>query len=176
MTKADDRFEKLYARYFGDVLAYALRRAPRPVAQDVVAETFLVAWRRLDDVPASPLPWLLGTARRTLANQRRASRRQRALVGRLAGEPRLESADELDGPPILAALACLSKRDRETLMLAAWEELDSREASEVLGCSPTAYRLRLHRARRKLERTLGELEARDMPASAPEPRLEERCP
>lgn len=175
MQPADDRFEQLYSRHFGAVLAYALRRAPRPVAQDVAAETFLVAWRRLEDVPEPALPWLLATARKTLANQRRSSRRQRALAERLAAEPAIEATQDVDRPPILAALARLSERDREALMLAAWEELDSRSASRVLGCTPAAYRLRLHRARRKLEAALREIEGKEVLIPASETRVEERC-
>lgn len=176
MISGDDRFEALYARYFGDVLAYALRRAPRALAQDVAADTFLVAWRRLDDVPEKPLPWLLAVARKSLANQRRSARRQRVLTERLAAEPPHETAShELDGPPILTALSHLGERDQEVLMLAAWEELDSKQAGMVLGCSPTAYRLRLLRARRKLENALEELENDEAQATIPETRLEERC-
>jgi RNA polymerase sigma-70 factor, ECF subfamily len=174
VSSGDDRFEQLYARYFGDVLAYALRRTPQAVAQDVAAETFVVAYRRLGDVPAEPLPWLLGVARKALANQRRSMRRQRALTERLAAQPRPEWQHELERPPILAALDRLSDRDREVLMLAAWEELDSRQAGEVLGCSSTAYRLRLHRARQKLERLLRQAQA-DPPGALPDARLEERC-
>ncbi len=176
MIPGDDRFEALYVRHFGDVLAYALRRAPPAVAQDVAADTFLIAWRRLDDVPDRALPWLLAVARKSLANQRRSLRRQRLLAERLAAEPQIDSpAHALDGPSILAALARLPERDRETLMLAAWEELDSRQAGKVLGCSPTAYRLRLHRARRKLERALQEVENGDTKTLVPDARLEERC-
>jgi RNA polymerase sigma-70 factor, ECF subfamily len=177
VISGDDRFEALYARYFGDVLAYALRRAPRALAQDVAADTFLVVWRRLDDVPDNPLPWLLAVARKSLANQRRSARRQRALTERLAAEPRQEAVrrHELDGPPILTALARLGERDQEVLMLTAWEELDSRQAGKVLGCSPTAYRLRLLRARRKLEHALEELKNDEAPGAIPNVRMEERC-
>lgn len=91
MTAGDDRFEALYARHFGDVLAYTLRRAPRALAQDATAETFLVVWRRLDDVPDNPLPWLLAVARKSLANQRRSAHRQHVLIERLAAEPRQEA-------------------------------------------------------------------------------------
>lgn len=176
MTAGDDRFEALYARHFGDVLAYTLRRAPRALAQDATADTFLVVWRRLDDVPDNPLPWLLAVARKSLANQRRSAHREHVLRERLAAEPRQEAPDhELDGPPIVAALSCLRERDREVLMLAAWEELDSKQAGIVLGCSPTAYRLRLLRARKKLEHALEEAEKAERQAPIPETRLQERC-
>jgi RNA polymerase sigma-70 factor, ECF subfamily len=81
----EHRFELLFRANYPAVRAYALRRSSGDSAQDVVAETFLVAWRRLDDVPADALPWLYGVARRVLANQRRTMRRSEALGERLAG-------------------------------------------------------------------------------------------
>ena len=80
----EDRFEELFREHYGAVRGYALRRAPADLAQDAVSETFLVAWRRLDDVPADALPWLFGVARRVLANQRRSADRSSALERRLA--------------------------------------------------------------------------------------------
>jgi RNA polymerase sigma-70 factor (ECF subfamily) len=137
------------------VLAYALRRTSRDDAADVVAETFLVAWRRLDDVDeGSALPWLYAVARNVLLSQRRATRRQQAIAERVAAG--LPEAGELPSgqPRVLDALAALSEAEREVLMLAAWEELSSREAARVLNCSATAYRIRLHRARRRLRERL----------------------
>lgn len=90
------RFRGVFARQYRAVLAYALRRASEADAHDVVADTFLVAWRRLRDVPAgdAELPWLLGVARRTLANQRRAKLRAARLADRLAEEPRAPADNE----------------------------------------------------------------------------------
>lgn len=148
-----ERFEQLYRRYASEVLAYTLRRAPPEAAQDAVADTFLVAWRRLDAVPQRPLPWLLGVARRTLATQRRSQHRRTALVDKLRREPtEHQSTQAADESRVLAALERLP--EREALMLTAWEELNSSEAASVLSCSPIAFRLRLHRARRRLAREL----------------------
>jgi RNA polymerase sigma-70 factor, ECF subfamily len=137
------------------VLAYALRRASRDDAADVVAETFLVAWRRLDDVDeGTALPWLYAVARNVLLSQQRATRRQQAIAERVAaGSPDAEETPS-GSPRVLDALAALSEAEREVLMLAAWEELSSSEAAQVLGCSATAYRIRLHRARRRLRERL----------------------
>jgi RNA polymerase sigma factor (sigma-70 family) len=151
------RFEELYRAHARAVLAYALRRTPRSAAQDVAAETFLVAWRRLDDVPHDALPWLLGVARRTLANERRGTARRNALVERLAQEARTIIVVD-DAPPVLEALQRLPEPEREVLRLATWEGLDAGAAGRVLGCSPGAFRLRLHRARRRLRRELAALE------------------
>ena len=80
----NERFERIFREHYAAVRSYALRRAPSDMAPDVVAETFLVAWRRLDDVPADPLPWLYGVARRVLANARRSTDRGLDLERRLA--------------------------------------------------------------------------------------------
>jgi RNA polymerase sigma-70 factor, ECF subfamily len=153
-------FEELYELYSADVRAYCLRRADPALADDAVSQTFEIAWRRRSELPRKPRGWLLGVARRMLANARRAHVRQRRLVERLSGEPVLSDDGSVPRPPVLEALARLSEDDQEALLLAAWEGLPSREASKVLGCSPAAFRLRLHRARRRLADELGELERR----------------
>jgi RNA polymerase sigma-70 factor (ECF subfamily) len=144
-----ERFEEIYREHVGAVAAYALRRAPREAAEDVVAETFLVAWRRLDRMPEEPLPWLYGVARRTLANHRRSAARRASLAHRLEIEAPPGSIGPVD-ERLLDALRVLRRRDREVLMLLAWEGLTPAEAAQVLGCSPVAYRIRLHRARKRL--------------------------
>jgi RNA polymerase sigma-70 factor (ECF subfamily) len=143
------RFEEIYRKHVGAVAAYTLRRASRETAEDVVAETFLVAWRRLDRMPEEPLPWLYGVARRTLANQRRSAARRDSLAQRLEIEAAAGSVTEVD-EHLLDGLRGLDRRDREVLMLLAWEGLTPAEAAQVLGCSPVAYRIRLHRARKRL--------------------------
>src|SRR5262245_4697129 len=132
---------------------------PRDDAADVVAETFLVAWRRLDELDErSALPWLYAVARRVLLSQQRATRRQHAIAERVAAAEPLElpeaSSPSSGSHRVLAALAALSEPDREVLLLTAWEELSSSDAARVLGCSATAYRIRLHRARRRLREHL----------------------
>lgn len=149
-----ERFEQLYRRFAGDVLAYALRRAAPEAAQDVLADTFLVAWRRLEAVPEDPLPWLFAVARRTLATQRRSESRRSALLEKLSREPRQPPSQGIGESQLLAALGRLPEREREALLLVAWEELRGAEAAVVLGCSPVAFRIRLHRARRRLAREL----------------------
>ena len=118
-----------------------------------MAETFLVAWRRLDDVPEPALPWLFGVARRTLANSRRSSRRRDILAERL----RIDLGDVPVVPVergLLDALQTLSVGDRELLLLTAWEGLSTGEAAAALGCSAVACRIRLHRARKRLAAAL----------------------
>jgi RNA polymerase sigma-70 factor (ECF subfamily) len=147
----------MYRQCEQGLLGYALRRAPVEVAKDAVAETFLAAWRRFDEVPEDALPWLIGTTRRTLANQRRSFARQERLVGRLANES-LQSESALVGNPddliVRVAFQELTPDDREALALIAWDTLTPSQAARSLGCSPVAFRVRLHRARRRFERAL----------------------
>jgi len=154
-------FEVLYERHYGEVLAYAQRRVPVSEAEDVAAETFLVLWRSRDRVPDSTLPWLYGVARHVIANRRRAARRRDALDSRVEMEESttpttaLDPADEVtERHGVLAALARLRPADAELLMLVAWEELDPAGAAASLGCSRTAFAIRLHRARRRLVKEL----------------------
>jgi RNA polymerase sigma-70 factor, ECF subfamily len=153
MSDRHIRFETLYRNHVGAVAAYALRRTSREVAEDVVADTFLVAWRRLDRVPAQPLPWLYAVARRTLANHRRSAARRESLASRLQLEFRAIPPNPVD-VGLLDALRSLRADDREVLMLVAWEGLTATEAAEALGCSPVACRIRLHRARKRLAAVL----------------------
>jgi RNA polymerase sigma-70 factor (ECF subfamily) len=155
------RFDQCFRQHYARVLAYALRRVPdRSVADDVAAETFLVAWRRLDDVPSDPLPWLLGIARHVIYNELRSARRRGRLATRMGSQPlRHEPApgDSSAGQrEIRQALARLSERDREVLLLTTWDGLDHRRAAAVLGCSRGTFAVRLHRARIRLARELND--------------------
>jgi RNA polymerase sigma-70 factor (ECF subfamily) len=158
----DARFTTLYERHYGDVLRYAARRAGPEAAAEVAAETFLTAWRRLDDLPASqPLPWLYVTARHCLANEFRKQERRQQLDARIRTEAGAGAqAGHADpGAPqvdVLAALAALSDSDQEALRLTEWEQLDHAAAARAAGCSVAAFRVRLHRARRRLARVLDE--------------------
>jgi RNA polymerase sigma-70 factor, ECF subfamily len=158
---ADDRerFEQLYRENFRAVLRFAAVRVDPERAKDVAAETFLVAWRRLDDVPAEPRPWLLGVARKVIAGQFRSETRRDALALRLEAE-RSGAADVdlagvvADRDEVLTAFAALRERDREVLRLVTWDELSPAAAAEVLGVTRVAFAVRLHRARRRLEQAL----------------------
>jgi RNA polymerase sigma-70 factor (ECF subfamily) len=150
------RFELLYAKHAPAVKAYALRRADSSMADDVVAEVFVVCWRRFEQVPADPLPWLLAVARRVLSTQRRGERRRGALTERLV-ETMAIGLDEAPRPAdgaLGAALARLGDADRELLLLIAWEGLSPSQAAEVLDVKPTTVRVRLLRARRRLTHAL----------------------
>jgi RNA polymerase sigma-70 factor (ECF subfamily) len=161
------RFEALFLEHAEAVLAYAARRSDRDTAQEVLADTFVVAWRRLASVPDPALPWLLGVARRVLANERRSFRRAQALTLRLVLEPRgcvAEPTDEVDARlSAQAALRLLPPREREVLELLAWEGLSTAEAAEVLECSQRLLAVRVHRARRRLRGYLDEAHLASVP-------------
>jgi RNA polymerase sigma factor (sigma-70 family) len=162
----EDRFCALYEWTLPQILAYALRRtATREDATDVVAETYEVAWRRLDDVPTgqAALLWLYVTARHVLANHGRRVRRRDEVTVRLAEELRgaelREEAPDAEGVVMQLCLNALAPDERELLMLAGWEGLSAAQMGRVLGCSPTAARIRLHRARARLKSEMAEFEA-----------------
>jgi len=155
------RFGRLYAEHVRHVVAYAVRRsADHDAAADVVAETFLVAWRRLDDVPSGEQArmWLYGVARKVLANQQRGERRRQRLTEQLARELvfAMESISDVEplGEAVREALARLEPEDQEILRLVAWEELNPRELATVLAITQVAARSRLHRARKRLRAQL----------------------
>jgi RNA polymerase sigma factor (sigma-70 family) len=162
-SSREDRFCLLYDQSRPQIIAYALRRTKsREDAADIVAETFEIAWRRLDDVPtgAAGVLWLYVTARHVLANQVRRIHRQSDVTARLSeelrGAPLIVEAPDEHGLLLRACLDSLSSDERELLMLAGWEGLTAVEMGRVLGCSPTAARIRLHRARTRLAAQMAE--------------------
>jgi RNA polymerase sigma-70 factor (ECF subfamily) len=148
------RFEVVYRANVRPLLAYALTRTSRDNAQDVVASTFLVAWRRIDQVPVDALPWLIGVARRVLADQWRSESRRTALGHRLAADAVTGSTSFRDVADSLVlrnsirhALMRLRPKDREIVMLVAWQSLSTQQLAVALGCSKALASLRLHKAR-----------------------------
>jgi RNA polymerase sigma-70 factor (ECF subfamily) len=159
-------FAALFDAHHAAVLAYALRRAPSVSdAEDAAAETFAIAWRRRDDLPFEPRPWLYGVARRVLANQRRGSLRWSRLRARLAGTA-APTATTTDGGPATEALARLRQDDQELLRLVAWEELSHAEIAVVLEISVNAVAIRLHRARRRFAEEFRRIREDEMKGSA----------
>lgn len=147
----DEIFEALHRDHFRAVLAYARRRVPAGEADDVVAETFATAWRKLQRVPAEPLPWLLGVARNVILHQRRAHARRDALTQRLGEEAsRISGNTEAVDHDVLHALAGLAEPDREILMLVCWDGRSVKEAARIMETTHVAARARLHRARHRL--------------------------
>jgi RNA polymerase sigma-70 factor (ECF subfamily) len=155
------RFESCFREHHARLLAFTMRRVSgREASEEVVADTFAVAWRRRDCIPDGPLPWLYAIAANVIADQYRSRRRRQDLGLRLAHEARADApgSDPAESLALrdafAAAFAQLEEHEREVLRLVAWDGLDVREAAQVLGCSQGAFRVRLHRARRKLARRL----------------------
>jgi RNA polymerase sigma factor (sigma-70 family) len=178
-----DRFERCFRDHYPQVLAFSMRRlSGRETAEDVVADTFAVAWRRRDRIPDPALPWLYAIAAHVIANQYRSTRRRQNLDTRLAhetgaGAPGFDPAESLDRRDAFsAAFALLAEPEREVLRLIAWDGLNTRDAARVFGCSPGAFRVRLHRARRKLAKQLeaGEHPPQENRAAVPDPAEEIR--
>jgi RNA polymerase sigma factor (sigma-70 family) len=158
---ARERFETLYDAHAGAVLAYVRRRTDPSNADDVAAEVFLIAWRRLEEVPTDARAWLLGVARRVLANQRRGQSRRAALASRLTSEhpsTDLFAGAEPGDARVMRALARLGEKDREALLLLGWEELDNRLAAMGLGIRPRTFSVRVNRARRRFALALADSE------------------
>lgn len=170
-----DRFKAMYDQHYPAVLRYAARRVGAEAARDIVSETFLAAWRRLDRVPTSePLPWLYATARKCLANELRRRDLRERLNSRIRAEA-TRGQDVADPEPservadrlaVLAGLAALRPGDQEALRLIGWEQLDVAAAAQVMGCSAATFRVRLHRARRRLARAL--VQAPELDGSDPD--------
>lgn len=139
------------------VRRYLWRRADPATAEDVLAETLIVLWRRHDHMPegAESVAWAIGVARLQLANANRAQRRRDRLVARITVlDPPGASVAEHGGPvdeEVRATLADLRTADAEVLRLWAWDELAPREIAIVLGTTANAATVRLHRARRRFE-------------------------
>jgi RNA polymerase sigma factor (sigma-70 family) len=152
------RFTEVFTECYGSVLAFARRRLDESLAQDVVAETFLIAWRRFDELRTDPLPWLYRIASNVVANQRRADARRDRLDARARLERATTSIDPsqslTESASLAAAFASLTDQDREVLRLAHWEGLGAAAGGTVLGCAPSTFKVRLHRARRRFAKAL----------------------
>ena len=161
-------FTDLYRRHYQKLLTYARKRTDSATADEVVSETFLVAWRRIDDIPeGSETPWLFGVARNVLKTSSRSIRRKQALQNKVIAAP---DTDHIENQPdrdpraetLKIAMAHLDKQDRELLLLSAWEEMSNTTIAARLGITSNAVSIRLHRARKKLA-TL--LEQSSLPAT-----------
>jgi RNA polymerase sigma-70 factor (ECF subfamily) len=161
MTHAQ-RFRDIYEECYPRVLAYTTSLVGRQVGEDITSETLTVAWRRVRDIPQPALPWLLGVARNLVRELRRRDSHQYALAAaeaqRISSSARSDAgdvaADVTDREAALQALASLSDADRELLTLIAWHGLSAKQAARVLGCTTATLTVRLHRARRRLEKAL----------------------
>jgi RNA polymerase sigma factor (sigma-70 family) len=167
-SRNETQFASLYERHYRAIRAFCRRRVPKDIVDDVVAETFLTAWRRIDDVTREDLGllWLYGVAHRVIGNQRRGEARRRRLQDRLqlirggaasAADDGVVAADQRR--LVLEAATHLNDNDADVLRLAAWEQLSVPDIAAVLGIAPNAVHQRLHRAKQHLGREYRRLEA-----------------
>ncbi len=166
-TAAEERFDRMYAEHARAVLGYCVRRIDRDAAFDCAAETFLIAWRRLNDVPEgrAQLRWLFRTAHNVIGNHYRGRDRRRRFTTPLrddehaaltlgSHEPETIVVRAERDREVIDALQLLRPEDRQVLLLSAWERMPHDEIGEIVGCSAHAVDQRIHRALRRLERVL----------------------
>ncbi|MBB5640596.1 RNA polymerase sigma factor [Cryobacterium roopkundense] len=165
-TEREKRMRDLVVLVGDPVRRYLRRRTDAATADDVIGDTLLVCWRRLDEVPDDALPWAIVVARQCLSNVQRAQRRRTRLIGRIiALDPPPATADENPAAStvdagtavaarVTAALTHLRRNDAEILRLWAWDELTSPQLAVVLGISANAAAIRLHRAKARLKQEL----------------------
>jgi len=163
-------FRRSWDGFAPSVWAYAARRLPRDEADDIVAETFLVAWRRRHDRPRrNEKAWLLSIAHNIIGTRYRSRERHQQLIARLESQRPDRATDKTDLTDAISqrlanALRDLPESELQALLLVGWDGLTPKDAATVAGCSRQALRMRLHRARRELERTLyDDLERQDQP-------------
>lgn len=163
-TTDREAFRRLYESYSTRILAYCFRRIGPDLAHDALAETFLVAWRRFNELPTGDetLPYLYGIAAKVLSNSRRSSRRRTRLDSRLQSLGVDHSADAStyvlqsdQNRRVLDAIQQLGKRDREILMLYTWEEVPREKIADMMGMTKSAIDQRIHRSYKRLARTFG---------------------
>jgi len=164
-------FVALYEDHVDVVMSYCLRHLAPTNAEDAVSDTFLVAWRKLDEIPPEPRGWLIVTARNTIRNRYRTQSRALALedrlrqIARLAADPADVTAERR--ADLLTALESLTDDEREAILLVSWDGLTGVDAARALGCSHGALRVRVHRARQKMATAIGDAEPTTIALGSP---------
>ena len=170
-TASDEEdLRRCFEHCWSPVVRYLIRRGAHACAEDLAAETFAIAWSKWHDVPSPPLPWLLKTAGFCWANERRRVQRAGVLARELRPvtpqDPAFDGyAERQEANAVLAAVAALGEVEREALILTAWDGLSVKDAAEVMECSVSALKVRVHRARKKVRRAAG---GADVVETAPE--------
>jgi RNA polymerase sigma-70 factor (ECF subfamily) len=157
-----DRFEEIARDLIDPLRRFLARRTDPATADDALAETLLVCWRRYDDLPERPLPFAYGVARNCLANAERGARRQGRVAGRIAAlDPPREAPEPAGDERLTEAMGGLSDDDAELLRLWAWEQLTPGEIATVLEVTPNAVSIRLYRAKERLRTELRKIGVAD---------------
>jgi len=158
---SEEAFRRLYESNASRIFAFLCRSGlDRSDAEEVAAEVFLVAWRRIQDLPDSPEDrlWLYGVARNLAAKERGRRWRGTELVRRIAHNwSDQDDASDHQQSRLKSAIAMLPANERDVVQLIIWEQLSHDECARILGCSPNASRIRFHKAKQRLSRWLPEL-------------------
>jgi RNA polymerase sigma factor (sigma-70 family) len=160
-----ERFRRLHAETYADLLRFVERRVPDSESEDIVSTVFLTAWRRFDDLPDDARPWLFAVARKTMANRTRGMLRRQALDIRLVSLPAAESDDAMAVAARIdleRAWRSLRPADREVLALVAFDGLTDEQAATVVGCRRSTFTMRLSRARQRLQAALTDVSPHDL--------------
>jgi RNA polymerase sigma factor (sigma-70 family) len=158
-----ERFRRLHADTYADLLRFVERRVPESESEDIVSTVFLTAWRRFDELPDDARPWLFAVARKTMANRTRGVLRRQALDIRLVSLPVAESDDAMAAAARIdleRAWRALRPADREVLALIAFDGLTAEQAATVLGCRRSTFAMRVSRARQRLQAALADVSPR----------------
>jgi RNA polymerase sigma factor (sigma-70 family) len=157
------RFEAIWAEHSLKVRAYCVRRVPSHDADDVCAEIFLVVWRRIDEIPPPPktLLYIYGIAGKVVSNHTRSFRRRSRLDEKLRNlgvappaDPAFLVVQGSEDADVAAAVRNLGAKDREIVMLYAWEDLPRDDIAEIMGMTRSAVDQRIHRSYQRLGRAL----------------------
>jgi RNA polymerase sigma-70 factor (ECF subfamily) len=168
-SASDVRFSSIYDRYYWSIYSYCQRRTAADRVEDAVADTFLTAWRRIDDVPEGreALLWLYKVAYRVVGHQWRGAARRDKLEQRLSnlGHEAMAAPEDFvvmneESRQILAAASRIKETDMEVMRLIAWESLSHPEVADVLGISRNAVKQRFHRAKKNLAKEYNRAEKR----------------
>ena len=175
LAGGDARFREVHDRFYREVYAYCRRRTGADSVEDAVADTFLTAWRKSDEIPPGDqaLPWLYGVAFRVLSHQWRSDFRRGRLNQKVAsfGGISVSLPEEIviaghEQRQLLTALGGLKPNDQEILRLTVWEELSQADIALALGISVGAVRQRFYAAKKKLADEYNRLESRKIHSPA----------
>jgi len=175
---------RLWVEHADDVRLFIARRLGSPSTasdvEDLLSDTYMVVWRRIDELPSTERPWIFVVARNLVMTHLRDAGRRHVLLERLAMQPQVPDVDPehrvLASNALAAAWRALPTGDREALALIAWDGLSNEEAARVLGCRTTTFAVRLHRARRRLRRLLDLADERAGGRAAPTESTGEQAP
>ncbi|SDS69516.1 RNA polymerase sigma factor [Actinoplanes derwentensis] len=162
---SEEHFRRLHDAAYTDLMRFVRRRVPDDEVDDIVSTVFMIAWRRLGELPGDAVPWLFGVARNVMAAQSRTRNRHAVVDVRMVSDDRAPGVvARID---LVRAWWTLSAADHEVLALVAFDGLTDTQAATVLGCRPTTYRMRLSRARRRLRDAMSQPAPRPAPSWSP---------